>query len=139
MGKFQGMAQAIADRIRKGPVTAEELPNIMREALGGDFGWFNCFPGEPGAGCEKMAMFISLICKTYAIGLGHLVFRNAINKIVRHVFRDCPDARDVLFITDSWDPVAIHENIANLKEIQNRVHLEIYLIDDLGNVNEKFV
>ena len=126
MGKFQGMAQAMADRIRKGAVTAEDFPNIIRDARGEDFGRFNCFPGRPGSGCQETAVFISLICKTYAIGVGHLGFRNAINKIVKHVFRDCPDTRDVLFITDSWDPLAIHEDIANLKEIQSRIHLEIY-------------
>ena len=139
MGRFQGVAQAIADRIRKGPVTADDLPSIIRETSGGECPSFNCYPGTGTQGCQYLAVFISLICKTYALGLDHWAFPKAIGRIIKHVFKDCQDTREVLFITDSWDPECIRQNLANLKEIQSRVHLEIYLIDGLGNVCEKFI
>jgi hypothetical protein len=140
MGRFQGVAQAIADRIRKGPVTAEELPSIIEETSGRECPPFNCYPGTGTPGCEYLAVFISLICKTYALGLGHLGFRKAIDLIVKHMFKYCQRSTwEFLFITDSWDPEYIRENLANLKEIQRQGLLEIYLIDGLGNVCEKFI
>jgi hypothetical protein len=112
MGRFQGVAQAIADRIRKGPVTAEELPSIMEETSGRECPSFNCYPGTGTPGCEYQAVFISLICKTYALGLGHLGFRKAIDLIIKHMFKYCPGfTREFLFITDSWDPELFFHSI----------------------------
>ena len=134
MGKFRRIAEKLAGLIEDhGTVTAEQLPIIVGDILGGGVGSFNCYPGKPG-GCHDLAVFISLNCKAYAIGKYHLKFDTAIKRLLKHVW-DCPNTKSAVFITDSWYPWTIDEERKNLKEVQRRIDLEIYFVA-AGNINE---
>ena len=134
MGRFQRMAEKVAGLIGDNEfISAEQLPGIIGDTQGGDP--FNCYPGgKLNNQCCILAVVTSLKCKAYAIGR-HLSFDKAINDLVNHVLVKCPDTQCAVLITDNWDPETIDKQRNNLRNIQRRIHLEIYLIVT-GNVNE---
>jgi hypothetical protein len=134
MGDFRRIAEKIAGLIGDNEsITADQLPGIIGDPQGGEP--FNCFPGGKDNGrCHRLAVAASLKCKAYAIGR-HSGFDKAINDLFNHVLVKCPDTQSAVLITDNWDPETIDKQRNNLRKIQLRIHLEIYLIV-AGNVNE---
>lgn len=132
MGSFEfgHVAERISDaiftaqQIGKG-ITVDDLEHITN----GDGYGMNMYPSNHGGSCCHEAFFISLSSTRYAKSAGHLKFRKALEKLVQHTQGTCSGITKVaVLITDSWDANAIDEWRGNIEQIQQHIHLEVYLI-----------
>ena len=90
----------------------------------------NCYPGKPGSGCHKVALFFALHGKA-AYGPGHYTFEEILQLFVRHTEGSCPGfTREAVIITDSWWAPNYERWRETLERIQREqgIHLEIYLV-----------
>jgi len=132
MVEFGRIAERIAGHLSElaemRKIGSEELSEIGSDAVGN--GKINLYPGVPSYGCHDLSHFVSLSSPAYVKGKrGHLSCRQAIEKIVQHIQGKCMNrTRVAILVTDSWDSSASHEWEANLQQIANTIHFEIYLI-----------
>jgi hypothetical protein len=156
MGKFQEIAQAIADMLEKPEREDERWPSDfgrgeepnrgekiwppddllgkisrIKGHLPGIKGDINLYPyGEPGRCCD-FALFLSLQTVAYIEprSRGHMSCARAIEEIVKHMQGKCPDiTREALFLTDYWDGAAFQSWKIILHQIQRHACLEVYLL-----------
>ena len=157
-GEFRAFPEAIHDRIRRalgleprgaqpnvalereeagrrrradargGPISPDDITRVV-SSCGGEP--VNCYPGEPGAACHSMAVFVSLTAKAYARGRGHLSFRQALECFVQHMQGGCAGrTHTAIVIVDSWDPEAFEDWRANIEQVRKSgAFVEVYLVD----------
>jgi len=127
-GEFINAAEAILHGIiENGGVTANDISKIITNG-----GWtnFNCYPGIPSSSCHRLAFFVSITSRKNARGIGHLSFRNILEKCVQHLQGSCQGiTSSVVLITDNWEPDAWDDWSQNINQIKKSgVFLEMYMI-----------
>ncbi len=124
------VGEEIADRIAHRIGDGERIRSAdISEMIPGDV---NCYPSNRKGGCKRVAYFISLKSKRYAIGGGHLTFRKALERLVQHMQGSCPEITEVaILLSDSWDAEVLddwHNNIETINR-QGRI-VEAYIIGE---------
>jgi len=137
MSEFERIAGNIASRLEEvsgeGGIRSDNIADIV-----GDCGYgsdINCYPGRPGHGCHDLAVFVSLTSQQHkGKHSGHLTCRKAIEKLVQHMQGSCAhgQTRCAVMVVDSWDSKAASEWAENLREIQSKAQLEVYLVTGGG-------
>ena len=113
----------------KGGIRPQDIPDLFGRMTNSSYGQFNCYPGIPGSGCFKEALFVSLKSPRYAKGRGHLTFKQAIEKLIQHMQGSCANITEIaILVTDNWDPKVFAEWKTTLLNIKKNKDIKIYLI-----------
>ncbi len=153
MGEYQEVAERILGVLeemeREGleeiddeeKIRIGDIPEIIGSPVGMG-GPINFYPGEPDFRCCHFSLFLSLESPAYKQKIKakkHLTCRKAVEKIVQHMQGACSkNTRVAVWVTDSWNRAAVNEWRANLEQIKNYAHLEIYLLSGRA-VSEIFI
>ncbi len=124
--EFKRIADMINSIIAEMGMKVDDIPSVLSQELKSEF---NCYPGEKGGGCHEIAFFISLNGKVNALGRGHLKFSQALEFFVRHMQGYCPNyTKAAVIITDQWEADAYKKWEANIQQVKQYAHIEIYVL-----------
>jgi hypothetical protein len=123
--ELHSIAEHIAKAAADGGLSVNQIVEIARSRLGE----INCYPGEPGDCCQKIALFFALHGELRK-GKGHYNYAQILEEMVRHIQGRCPGiTRYAVLIVDAWWHDHYEKWRANIETMKRGgVRIEAYLI-----------
>ncbi|MEA1051239.1 hypothetical protein U5801_15705 [Lamprobacter modestohalophilus] len=123
--EFFPLAQRIAETAIDGGLSVSQLVEIATA----QFGEINCYPGEPGEHCHRLALFVALHGQLRQ-GRGHYNCAQILEEMVRHLQGRCPGTtRHAVLILDAWWHDHYEKWRPNLETMKrDGVQIEAFLI-----------
>lgn len=130
MERIEEVVKRISSAGAEGGLTEAQLCDIVLS----DLGEINCYPGIKGAGCHEVALFVSLKGKM-GLGIKQISFGTQMKNLVNHIRKCRGRTREIVFLTDNWDPFSFEHNREFLQDLRdNGIHIQFFLVLYQGQI-----